>query len=226
MITSLLLLSTSRPLAATTELGPIAATQQQNEWSYSSEFNIKMHGQRNGVWEYGYYDRNTYTFNFFNKQIEEWHGVQNLHAMYRGGPDWNMVHLARNASANLIDLEPTLKWRGHDCSAHPGAGGEAAVITFVAPRSGKYNLNFEISGLDDMATTSALLVLNHSTKLGQQEIKGAGTPKGGISWKKTDYRIDLSAGQKLSFAITDGGNTNKSDSTKIALVVSEVTASE
>lgn len=193
----------------------------------ATEFNlareVSLSQNPNGVWRYGYTrgtvlaasDFQPDTFTSSTSPVAFWHPSSDTYYPY----------IAANTGTGTV-VDPTGSWtvRETEIALEGSPSGQYAVVQFVAPRAGVYEVQADFAGIHFRLPTTDVHVLRAAVVLLDAQIDGYGgdpafharegaTPA--ASYRGTPT---LDAGEVLTFAVGFGPNrTNFNDTTGLSL---------
>ena len=184
-------------------LAMLAATTA-NAGSAYDEFSAASNPS--GAWSYGWKTTLAGSFNLFSNKLsannhDYWYGPQ---APLGGLPGYPEI------DRSTIDASGILL-------AHPGSGGEYAILRWIAPTTSAYNISTQFSRQDTAPTTTDVYVILGGVTL------FSGALNASSASQSFSQSIALNAGSVLDFAVGYGSNGNYFfDRTGIGAAVSVV----
>jgi hypothetical protein len=139
-------------------------------------------------------------------------------------------YIAANTSSSTV-WDPTHSWpvRAHEVALEASASGQFAVVEFIVPRAGSYEIAADFAGVHKHLSTTDAHVLLNDDSLFSATILGYGgdpafLPRQGASPTASFHATRaLRAGDVLSFAIGYGPNhTHFDDTTGLILTIRAV----
>lgn len=177
-------------------------------WDAADDFSSSTSTNPNGVWNYGYDPASLsgYQFKLFDNFTPDQPPLWNDSTYSLGRAP---AFLKNESGSEIYGIAPG------QISLHPGpaANGDAAILRFVAPYSGRYDINAQFFD-GDIGETDAWIVLNNDFAAPQASL--------GITSIEPVYSVAnlmLSAGDSLDFVVGNHG-LYSSDNTPLDLQIS------
>jgi hypothetical protein len=206
-------------IAGIVALGLAAVPASAQTFNPFPDFNLS--GNPNGVWQYGRTPTLGGTFTLLGDtstsgSIIGW--------QFNGG-SLQLPGIFKNTSGSVVNAGTVTYPATNFLNLHPGSDGTLAVLRFVAPVAGTYNLTGRFQALD--STTTNVNILNNNLGIFSSTVTNGTVNPNPATAPGVNFNLNttVAAGGFLDFAVGFGANnTFFNDSTGLSLTITPVSA--
>lgn len=197
-------------------LSPVSQAQSCSTqvWDAASDFSSTANP--NGAWQYGW--TTAIGFNPFLSQTAWGPGC--------GFPVWgdsNWLAIGKNSSS-VVFCNCQARIPSQKLLMHPGFTGESAVLRWIAPAGGTYQVTGQIAGLELVFATTTVTLRRNATQLWTFNLSNNGpsscNASAPIATTIPSTTLTLSVGDTIDCIVGNGGNGSGNDSTMVDLTIS------